>query len=177
MKSLFESDWLKYMMDSLTCHAWSQYLTTNLTHACMHHRVSRSQIRHWSKPIKDHVSIQRYFLVYYFKKSNFVLISFPCVIWFPWWWPRFGSYYACLALMSAWCSKTKPHSSEWVWCIMQAGISNYIPQFTAGCNYLSLPEIPASGNKIWVCVSVVCVLFVFVCVRVLMCVSRKPLLD
>ena len=31
--------------------------------------------------------------------------------------------------------------------VSQAGISNYIPQFTVGCNYLSLPEIPASGNK------------------------------
>ena len=30
----------------------------------------------------------------------------------------------------------------------QAGISNYVPQQTAGCNYLSLPEIPASGNKV-----------------------------
>ena len=32
--------------------------------------------------------------------------------------------------------------------VSQAGISNYIPQFTMGCNYLSLPEIPASGNKV-----------------------------
>ena len=31
--------------------------------------------------------------------------------------------------------------------VSQAGISNYIPQFIVGCNYLSLPEIPASGNK------------------------------
>ena len=28
------------------------------------------------------------------------------------------------------------------------GISNYIPQWIAGCNYLSQPEIPASGNKV-----------------------------
>ena len=28
--------------------------------------------------------------------------------------------------------------------VSQAGISNYIPQFTVGCNYLCLPEIPAS---------------------------------
>ena len=38
-----------------------------------------------------------------------------------------------------------------LWCqklASQAGISNYIPQFTVGCNYLSLPEIPASGTKI-----------------------------
>ena len=27
-------------------------------------------------------------------------------------------------------------------------ISNYIPQFTVGCNYLALPEIPASGDKV-----------------------------
>ena len=32
--------------------------------------------------------------------------------------------------------------------VSQAGISNYIPQFTVGCNYLSLPEIPASGTKV-----------------------------
>ena len=37
-----------------------------------------------------------------------------------------------------------------LWCqkqVSQAGISNYIPQFTVRCNYLSLHEIPASGNK------------------------------
>ena len=32
--------------------------------------------------------------------------------------------------------------------VSQAWISNYISQKTAGCNYLSLPEIPASGNKV-----------------------------
>ena len=32
--------------------------------------------------------------------------------------------------------------------VSQAGISNYIPQFTVGCNYLSLSEIPASGAKV-----------------------------
>ena len=35
--------------------------------------------------------------------------------------------------------------------VSQAGISNYIPRFTVGCNYLSLPEIPASGAKDLVC--------------------------
>ena len=38
-----------------------------------------------------------------------------------------------------------------VWCqkqVFQAGISNYIPQFTAGCDYLSLPKIPASGTNV-----------------------------
>ena len=38
-----------------------------------------------------------------------------------------------------------------LWCqkqISQAGISNCIPQNTVGCNYLSLPEIPASGPKV-----------------------------
>ena len=35
--------------------------------------------------------------------------------------------------------------------VSQAGKSNYIPQLTAGCNYLSLPEIPASGNKVLIC--------------------------
>ena len=31
---------------------------------------------------------------------------------------------------------------------IQAGINNYILQWNAGCNYLSLPEKPASGNKV-----------------------------
>ena len=35
--------------------------------------------------------------------------------------------------------------------VSQAGISNYIPQFTVGCNYLSLPEIPASWHKVHLC--------------------------
>ena len=38
----------------------------------------------------------------------------------------------------------------WLWHqkqVSQAGISNCIPQYTVGCNYLSLPEIPASGTK------------------------------
>ena len=35
--------------------------------------------------------------------------------------------------------------------VSQAGMSNYIPPFTVGCNYLSLPEIPASGNKVHIC--------------------------
>ena len=37
--------------------------------------------------------------------------------------------------------------------VSHAGTSNYIPQFTVGCNYLSLPEIPASGNKVLICSS------------------------
>ena len=32
--------------------------------------------------------------------------------------------------------------------VSQAWISNCIPQYTVGCNYLSLPEIPASGTKV-----------------------------
>ena len=32
--------------------------------------------------------------------------------------------------------------------VSQAGIRNYIPQFTVGCNYLSLPEVPASGSNV-----------------------------
>ena len=47
-------------------------------------------------------------------------------------------------------------TAEYIWglcCqkqVSQAGISNYIPQFTVKCNYLSLPEIPASGNKVFI---------------------------
>ena len=32
--------------------------------------------------------------------------------------------------------------------VSQPGIRNYIPQFTVGCNYSSLFEIPASGNRV-----------------------------
>ena len=32
--------------------------------------------------------------------------------------------------------------------VYQAGISNYITLFTVVCNYLSLPETPASGKKV-----------------------------
>ena len=35
--------------------------------------------------------------------------------------------------------------------VSQAGVRNYIPQFTVGCNYLSLSEIPASGTKVLIC--------------------------
>ena len=39
--------------------------------------------------------------------------------------------------------------------VPQAGKSNCIPQNTVGCNYLSLPEVPASGAKvlIYVCMA------------------------
>ena len=32
--------------------------------------------------------------------------------------------------------------------VSQTGIRNYITWFTVGCNYLSLPKVPASGNKL-----------------------------
>ena len=32
--------------------------------------------------------------------------------------------------------------------VSREGTSNYIPQWTSGCNYSFLPEIPASGNKV-----------------------------
>ena len=32
--------------------------------------------------------------------------------------------------------------------ISKARISNYIPQFTVGYNYLCMPSIPASGNNV-----------------------------
>ena len=35
--------------------------------------------------------------------------------------------------------------------VSQAGISNCIPQYSVGCNYLSLPEIPDSGTKVLIC--------------------------
>ena len=42
------------------------------------------------------------------------------------------------AILELCCQKNVP----------QAGISNYIPQFTVGSNYLSLPKKPASGSKV-----------------------------
>ena len=43
-------------------------------------------------------------------------------------------------------------TSIWELCrqkqVSPEGMINYIAQFTVGCNYLSLPEIPASGNKV-----------------------------
>ena len=36
--------------------------------------------------------------------------------------------------------------------VSQAGISNYIPQFTMGYNYLYLSEIPALSNKVNICI-------------------------
>ena len=35
--------------------------------------------------------------------------------------------------------------------VSQAGISNCFPWYHLGCNYLSLPEIPASGTKVCIC--------------------------
>ena len=35
--------------------------------------------------------------------------------------------------------------------IYQTGISNYISQSTMRCNYLYLPDISASGNKVLIC--------------------------
>ena len=32
--------------------------------------------------------------------------------------------------------------------VSQAGIRYYILQFTVGCNFLSLPEIPAPADKV-----------------------------
>ena len=40
--------------------------------------------------------------------------------------------------------------------VSQAEISNYIPQYTAGCNYLFLPKIPASGNKVLIYPNIHC---------------------
>ena len=53
----------------------------------------------------------------------------------------FWFFYRCSPLHIIWgwlCQKQVSH----------AGISNYLPQFTVGCNYLSLPEIPASDIKV-----------------------------
>ena len=45
-----------------------------------------------------------------------------------------------------------PNMNIWGLCpqkqVSQAGISNCIPQYSVACNYLSMPEIPASGGKV-----------------------------
>ena len=50
---------------------------------------------------------------------------------------------------------SNPRVDNWGLCcqkqVSQAGISNYIPQFTVGCNSSFLPEIPASDNKVLTC--------------------------
>ena len=55
-------------------------------------------------------------------------------------------------------SCTKP--SIWrLWCqkqVSQIGISNCTPQYSVGCNYLSLPEIPASATNSYN----ICLLFI-----------------
>ena len=47
---------------------------------------------------------------------------------------------------------TKIRVHNWgLWCqrqLSQAWISNCIPQYSVGCNYLSMPEITASGTKV-----------------------------
>ena len=37
--------------------------------------------------------------------------------------------------------------------VPQAGISKCNPQYHVGCNYVSLPEIPASGTNVIICLS------------------------
>ena len=49
--------------------------------------------------------------------------------------------------------------------VSQAGISNYIPQFTVECNYLSLPEIPASGNKLWDVITYSCLRYLLLATK------------
>ena len=47
------------------------------------------------------------------------------------------------------CNPISDHMKVWLpkW-VSRACISNYIPQYTVGCNYLYMPLIPASGNKV-----------------------------
>ena len=49
------------------------------------------------------------------------------------------------------CWKCLRNGEQGLWCqnqSSQAGISNCIPQYSVGCNYLSLPEIPPSGANV-----------------------------
>ena len=56
---------------------------------------------------------------------------------------QFGTHFSEIKIWYAFVSsKFDPYSTY----ISQAGISNYIPQFTVGCNYLSLPGILAYGD-------------------------------
>ena len=49
------------------------------------------------------------------------------------------------------CFISAKHLNRRLWCqkqVSRAWISNYIPQYSAGCRYLSMPLIPASGTKV-----------------------------
>ena len=38
-----------------------------------------------------------------------------------------------------------------LWCqrqVSRAGVSNYVPQYSVGCNYLAMPKAPASGTNV-----------------------------
>ena len=52
------------------------------------------------------------------------------------------------------------------------GISNFIPQFIVGCNYLSLPEILASGNKVLICDRDSCIITALIGVFECLCRCR-----
>ena len=49
-----------------------------------------------------------------------------------------GKYRFYRYISALWCQKQVP----------QAGKSNYIPQYSVECNYLSMPTIPVSGAKV-----------------------------
>ena len=91
-------------------------------------------------------------------------ITWPTVPGHCWcWWYMFvyiiGRVLACANNVTLWVICTEPHANSmpyiWgLWCqkqVSQAGISNCIPQFTVGCNYLPLPEIPVSGTNVLIC--------------------------
>ena len=52
------------------------------------------------------------------------------------------------------CDALIPGYKWGLWCqkqVSQAGINNCIPQYSLGCNYSSMPEIPPSGTKVLKC--------------------------
>ena len=64
-----------------------------------------------------------------------------------------GRFFLSMYLPTEWCVL---YGTIFFLCqkqIFQTGISNSIPQKTVGCKYLSLPEIPASGTKVIICLS------------------------
>ena len=60
--------------------------------------------------------------------------------------------YCCIGwfveqLLETWYQICQPHMGLWYQKpVFQTGVNNCIPHYSVGCNYLSLPEIPASGT-------------------------------
>ena len=62
---------------------------------------------------------------------------------------------AIISWFNCWTSSLTPKCT--LWCqkqVPRACISNFIPQFTVGCNYLCMPKILASGTRVIILIPV-----------------------